>query len=61
MSEMSFEYTFLDGSHLRWNEILRRIWLDGKVIDERYYIGEDTDVSTPNVKTVKPQKKVIKK
>jgi hypothetical protein len=61
MSEMTFEYTFNDGTRLRWNEVLRRIWADDKVIDERYYIGEDTDVATPKVKTIKPRKTVIKK
>ena len=60
MSEMTYEYTFLDGTRLRWNEVIRRIWVDGKVIDERYYVGEDTDVTPPQVKTIKPKKTVKK-
>ena len=37
MSEFTFDLTQSDGSPILWNEILRRKWKDGLVIDERYY------------------------
>jgi len=40
MSEFTFDFTQHDGNHLAWHEVIRRIWRDGLVIDEKYYIGE---------------------
>ena len=37
MSEYTFDLTQTDGSPILWNEVLRRKWKDGLVIDERYY------------------------
>ena len=37
MSEYTFDLTQTDGSPILWNEVLRRKWQDGLVIDERYY------------------------
>lgn len=37
MSEFTFDLTRTDGSRILWNEVLRRRWLDGLVISERYY------------------------
>ena len=37
MSEFSFDYTMKDGNHKRWNEIIRRRWANGKVVDERAF------------------------
>lgn len=36
MSEFTFDLAHEDGPIL-WNEVLRRKWAGGKVIDERYY------------------------
>ncbi len=37
MSEYTFDLTQKDGTPILWNEVLRRRWKDGLVIDERYY------------------------
>lgn len=37
MSEFTFDMVKKDGDRILWNEILRRRWKDGLVIDERYY------------------------
>ena len=37
MSEFTFDMVKKDGDRILWNEILRRQWKDGLVIDERYY------------------------
>lgn len=37
LSEFTFDLTRTDGSRILWNEVLRRRWKDGLVIDERYY------------------------
>ncbi|MGI9544970.1 MAG: nuclear transport factor 2 family protein [Cyclobacteriaceae bacterium] len=37
MSEFTFDLTQTDGSPILWNEVLRRKWKDGLVINERYY------------------------
>ncbi len=37
MSEFTFDLTQTDGSPILWNEVLRRRWQDGLVINERYY------------------------
>ena len=36
MSEFTFDLAHKDGP-LLWNEVLRRKWAGGKVVDERYY------------------------
>lgn len=40
MSEFTFDLTQADGGHILWNEVLRRKWKDGLVIDERYYTAD---------------------
>ncbi len=37
MSEYTFDFTMKDGSQVLWHEIIRRVWQDGKVIDEQYF------------------------
>ena len=37
MSEFTFDLQQSDGNHILWNEVLRRNWQDGLVINERYY------------------------
>jgi hypothetical protein len=37
MSEFTFDLQQSDGNHILWNEVLRRQWQDGLVINERYY------------------------
>jgi len=37
LSEFTFDLTQTDGTPILWNEVLRRKWKDGLVIDERYY------------------------
>ena len=40
LSEFTFDMVKSDGSRILWNEVLRRKWQDGLVIDERYYTAE---------------------
>ena len=40
MSEYTFDLTQKDGTPILWNEVLRRKWKDGLVIDERYYTAD---------------------
>ena len=37
MSEFTFDLQQSDGNRILWNEVLRRQWQDGLVINERYY------------------------
>ena len=37
LSEYTFDLVAEDGSSLIWNEVIRRRWANGQVIDERYY------------------------
>ena len=37
MSEFTFDLTKTNGSRIIWKEIIRRKWLDGLVINEKYY------------------------
>jgi len=36
-SEFTFDFDMKDGSKILWHEIIRRIWKDGKVINEQYF------------------------
>ena len=36
-SEFTFDFDMKDGSKIYWHEVLRRIWKDGKVIEESYF------------------------
>ena len=44
MSEYTFDMTSKDGSRIVWKEVIRRKWLDGLVIDERYYTATTTNL-----------------
>lgn len=37
LSEYIIDFDMKGGSKLYWNEVIRRTWKDGKVINERYY------------------------
>ena len=37
LSEYTFDLVAEDGSPLIWNEVIRRRWVNGQVVDERYY------------------------
>ena len=37
LSEFTIDLTQNDGSPILWNEVIRRQWKDGLVINERYY------------------------
>ena len=37
MSEFTFDFDMKDGSKILWHEILRRVWKDGKIVDEQYF------------------------
>lgn len=37
LSEYIIDFDMKDGSKLYWNEVIRRIWKDDKVVNERYY------------------------
>ncbi|HTI89679.1 MAG TPA: hypothetical protein VL727_03770 [Puia sp.] len=39
MSEFTFDFDMKDGSKVLWHEILRRVWKDGKIVDEKYFLG----------------------
>lgn len=39
MSEFTFDFDMKDGSRVLWHEILRRVWKDGKIVDEQYFLG----------------------
>lgn len=36
-SEFTFDFDMKDGSKILWHEIIRRVWKDGKVINEQYF------------------------
>ena len=38
-SEFTFDFDMKDGSKVLWHEILRRIWKDGKIVEESYFIN----------------------
>lgn len=37
MSEFMFHFNMKDGSVIKWHEVIRRVWSDGRVIDETYF------------------------
>lgn len=37
LSEYTFDLVAEDGAPLIWNEVIRRRWANGQVVDERYY------------------------
>jgi hypothetical protein len=37
-SEFTFDFDMKDNSKILWHEVIRRIWKDGKVIEESYFI-----------------------
>jgi hypothetical protein len=37
LSEYTFDLVTEDGAPLIWNEVIRRRWANGQVVDERYY------------------------
>ena len=37
MSEYTFDFDMKDGSKVLWHEIIRRIWENGKVVQEQYF------------------------
>ena len=39
MSEFTFDFDMKNGSKVLWHEILRRVWKDGKIVDEQYFLG----------------------
>jgi predicted flap endonuclease-1-like 5' DNA nuclease len=48
LSEFTFAFQWQDGSRSRYAEVIRRMWHDGLVIDEKYYTGYETD-DAPNM------------
>jgi subtilisin-like proprotein convertase family protein len=40
MSEFTFDFTQHGGNRLIWNEVIRRKWENGKVVEEKYYSCE---------------------
>jgi hypothetical protein len=43
LSEFTFEFTHTNGTKTVWNEVIRRVWQDDLVIDEKYYVAEPTE------------------
>jgi hypothetical protein len=39
MSEFTFDFDMKNGSRVLWHEILRRLWKDGKIVEEQYFLG----------------------
>ena len=39
MSEFTFDFDMKDGSKILWHEILRRIWKNGKIVQESYFLN----------------------
>ena len=37
MSEFRFHFDMQDGSEINWHEVIRREWLNGKVVNETYF------------------------
>ena len=37
-SEFTFDFDMKDGSKILWHEVLRRVWENGKVVEESYFI-----------------------
>ncbi len=37
MSEFQFNFDMKDGSEVKWHEVIRRVWEDGKVVNEQYF------------------------
>lgn len=38
-SEFTFDFDMQDGSNILWHEIIRSVWKDGKITEERYFIA----------------------
>ena len=38
-SEFTFDFDMKDGSKILWHEVLRRIWKDGKIVEESYFLN----------------------
>lgn len=36
-SEFTFDFSMKDGSKIHWHEIIRRVWNEGKVVEEQYF------------------------
>ena len=58
ISEYTYNFEMKDGKKLSWDEIVRRSWADGKVVEERYYPAEskghvDTIIGYQDVQTVR--------
>ncbi|MEP1094573.1 MAG: hypothetical protein ABJG78_05655 [Cyclobacteriaceae bacterium] len=37
MSEFLFNFDMKDGSEVKWHEVIRRVWGNGKVVNEQYF------------------------
>ena len=37
-NEFTFDFDMKDDSKILWHEVIRRVWKDGKVIEESYFI-----------------------
>ena len=48
-SEFTFRFTHKDGNTTVWNEVIRRLWQDNLVIDEKYYLAEPTETPIKEV------------
>jgi Cu/Ag efflux protein CusF len=38
-NEFTFDFDMKDASKILWHEVIRRIWADGKVTEEQYFIA----------------------
>lgn len=55
-SQFVFDFTNRQGEHLVFNEVIRRVWKDGKMVEEQYLIGQT--IGAPKTSAAKkPSKK----
>lgn len=59
-SQFVFDFVNKQGQPLVYQEVIRRAWKDGKVVEEQYLIGETLDVPAKTA-AKKPSKKTVAK
>ena len=50
-SEFSFDFTNKQGESLVYNETIRRVWENGKLVEEEYLLGQTIQPAQPAKKT----------
>lgn len=55
-SQFVFDFTNRQGENLVFNEVIRRVWKDGKMVEEQYLIGQTIEAPAKSA-AKKPSKK----